>query len=366
MFDHAATRTQWTREMQSMRDVNFTFVIIPHTGRQRDGPSAECPYGTFETYYPVAPSAFNGTGAKCYTEIGRVPNNGIGANNVTAGGGGGGGVLGTIIAAAKAAGIPNGVHLGLMFASAEHGFPSQNRNGSYQSWGHYQASVASELVGQYGASVTGVYTEIEFSNSEGWMDVMPAFGHDYLGAIARGVATLPGGPGIRVWASPYSIGNLTRHPTGYTSPAGYAAGLRVAVDAAGGPTLFHGVAMQDSMGAQGNSFENASAFLGNISVAVPASVWANVEVFEVWPANCSWPDPCHGRHPAPWSRIALQMANEAAVLGGGAAATLIAWEWYSCFSPNAAEDPGHRFPAEAKANYEAYAQYLKGTAAAQQ
>jgi hypothetical protein len=30
------------------------------------------------------------------------------------------------------------------------------------------------------------------------------------------------------------------------------------------------------------------------------------------------------------------MANEAAQLGGPASATLIAWEWYLCFSPNAA------------------------------
>ena len=78
---------------------------------------------------------------------------------------------------------------------------------------------------------------------------------------------------------------------------------------------------------------------------------ANVELFEVWPRSCEWPAVCHGRHPAPWSRIVHQMvssihfpglffyaisvsqlyacvllkANEAAALGDDA--TLIAWEW---------------------------------------
>jgi DNA-binding HxlR family transcriptional regulator len=37
----------------------------------------------------------------------------------------------------------------------------------------------------------------------------------------------------------------------------------------------------------------------------------------------------------------------------------VAWEWYSCFSPNAVGDPHHPFPQEAKANYEAYMAYLR-------
>lgn len=44
------------------------------------------------------------------------------------------------------------------------------------------------------------------------------FGRDYLGTIARAVHAVPGTSEVEVWASPYSIGNLTRHPTGYVSP----------------------------------------------------------------------------------------------------------------------------------------------------
>ena len=53
------------------------------------------------------------------------------------------------------------------------------------------------------------------------------------------------------------------------------------------------------------------------------------------------------------------MADEAHALGGASQATLIAWEWYSCFSPNAVGDPRHAFPEAALANYRLYQQYLE-------
>ena len=119
--------------------------------------------------------------------------------------------------------------------------------------------------------------------------------------------------------------------------------------------------MQDSMGAQGNSFQNAADVLGNMSAEVPT--WANVEIFEIWPRSCqpSPTNPCHGRHPAPFDRIKKQMANEAGKLGRPQSATLIVWEWYSCFSPNAIGDPHHPFPEAAKANYVAYLEYLNAS-----
>ena len=112
------------------------------------------------------------------------------------------------------------------------------------------------------------------------------------------------------------------------------------------------------MGAQGNSFQDAADVLGNMSLYVPT--WANVEIFEIWPQSCqpSPENPCHGRHPAPFERIVHQMSNEALKLGGAASATLIAWEWYLCFSPNAIGDSHHPFPKVAKANYDAYIKYL--------
>ena len=360
------SQEQWDTDCKSMKAAKFDFLVVPHTGRQTAPASASCPHGRFEVYYP-APD-FNGTGA-CYEQVGDLDAEG--------------GTLGNVLRAARAAELSGGVHLGLMFAPSEHGFPQQT-NGSFADWGGYQASVAAHLHTLFGSEMTGVYTEIEFSNAEYWISAMTAFGRDYLGGIARGVAALPVPEGsIQVWASPYSIGNETRHPSGFVRPVAYAQAMRAAIDAAGGPNLFHHVAMQDSMGAQGNSFQNASDFLGNMSALVRS--WSNVELFEVWPRDCQWPDPCHGRHPAPWTRIVQQMANEAAQLGGAESATLIAWEWYSChffaraahrqrrshvlttpsfahryscFSPNAGGDPAHPFPAEAKANYDAYMAYL--------
>ena len=169
------------------------------------------------------------------------------------------------------------------------------------------------------AQIAGIYTEIEFANSDAWMDAMQSFGRDYIGGIARGVHDLLPPPTPAVWASPYSILNQTRHPVGYnTTPAEYAKGMRSLFDAVGGsggaggggPSLGH-VAMQDSMGAQGNSFANARDVLSNMTLQVPT--WGNVEIFEIWPRDCepSATNACHGRHPAPFARIKAQLANEA-------------------------------------------------------
>ena len=91
------------------------------------------------------------------------------------------------------------------------------------------------------------------------------------------------------------------------------------------------IAPQDSMGAQGNSFENVSTYVDAMRAASSAAArpfWSNIELFEVWPTSCAWPAPCHGRHPAPFARIKAQLANEAP-----RADALIAWEWESCLSP---------------------------------
>eukprot|EP00949_MAST-11_sp_MAST-11-sp1_P005194 g5194.t1 len=350
------TQDQWETDCRSMAQAGMKFLVVPHTGRQVAPPSKECPQGKFEMYYPLSAPLDDPT---CYSQIGAVNAEG--------------GTLGNIFRAAKLAGLTGGVHLGLMFAPAEHGFPSQKRNGTFANWGIFQGGVASALhslfAGHPGndyAKISGFYTEIEFSNDLVWEENMKKFGRDYLGTIGQRVARLTAAAhgDYQVWASPYSIGNLTRHPTGFSSPAEYATAMATAFTSANenapaSKPYFHHVAMQDSMGAQGNSFQNASDFLGNMTERV--TTWANVELFEVWPRSCQWPQPCHGRHPAPWSRIKAQMANEAAQLGGGEQAILIAWEWYSCFSPNAHGDPHHPFPNETLANYRSYMSYLGRT-----
>ena len=337
------SQAQWDLDVASMAAAGFRFLVVPHTGKQVGPPTAACTQGTFQTFYPP-PSSDH----QCYTQVGDLSS--------------GGGTLGNIFRAAAAHNMT--VHLGLMFAPAEHGFPSQHRNGTYANWGDFQGATARRLYQMFPQQILGgFYTEIEFANSDAWMANMSPFGHDYLGGIARAVHDFVPTPSKvlppMVWASPYSILNQTRHPKGYsTPPSVYAKGMRTAIDAAGGTGYFHHVAMQDSMGAQGNSFENAADVLGNMSAEVPT--WANVEIFEIWPRSCqpTPTNPCHGRHPAPFERVVRQMENEARKLGGAESATLIAWEWYSCFSPNAAGDPHHPFPKAAKANYDAYMQYL--------
>ena len=81
-------------------------------------------------------------------------------------------------------------------------------------------------------------------------------------------------------------------------------------------------------------------------------LWSNVELFEVWPRSCEWPDACHGRHPAPFERIKAQLENERPL-----AEKLIAWEWSSCLSPN---NGSETWPEATKANFEAYKAYLAG------
>ena len=102
------------------------------------------------------------------------------------------------------------------------------------------------------------------------------------------------------------------------------------------------------MGAQSNSFVNVSDYLGHIADASRKAgrpVWSNVELFEVH--NIS------GRHPAPFSRIVKQMANEAPLVD-----KLIAWEWTSCLSVRAGrylyKDTYPNATAELYEQYRAY------------
>ena len=77
--------------------------------------------------------------------------------------------------------------------------------------------------------------------------------------------------------------------------------------------------------------------------------------FQTAGASCEWPDVCHGRHPAPFSRIKAQLENEAPLLVGPSP-KIIAWEWTSCMSPTAGN--GAVFPDANLANYDAYKKYL--------
>ena len=337
----------WVAELRAMKDVGFEFVVIPHTGNQINAnATTQCPNGTFEVYYPVDDAILD---PACYEQKGALDYPG--------------GTLGLCMAAA--ARVDLNVHLGLMFAPAEHGFPLQS-DGTFYAWGQQQWIHAKALHALYGnySNLVGFYTEIEESNAQSWINAYPAFARDYWNEIAKRVKTELDDT-LKVWASPYSIGNLTRHPTGFVSPAEYET-TWTSIFRSYAPYLDL-VAPQDSMGAQGNSYENASDYLRAVARAAAnvnrsSLMWSNVELFEVWPPTCAWPSACHGRHPASFrDRIQRQMANEAAILSpddNGTSATLIAWEWRSCFSPYAANDPSIPFPNITKQNYEDYKRYL--------
>ena len=109
-------------------------------------------------------------------------------------------------------------------------------------------------------------------------------------------------------------------------------------------------------------FENVSSYLGqvaNASRSAGKAVWANTELFEVYPPSCQWPSACRGRHPAPFSRIVKQLANEARFVD-----KLIAWEWMSCLSAQAGRLLYKGMYPEANALlYAQYLAYVRGPSA---
>ena len=134
---------------------------------------------------------------------------------------------------------------------------------------------------------------------------MSALTGHYLEPLSRDIHNMTGtgsGSGTAVWASPYYVGNLTRHPDpgSYMTPRFYGDFWEQVFAMA--PDLDF-VAPQDSMGAQGNSFANVTTFLTELrgaSTRAGRKMMSNVELFEVWPQSCQWSPTtgnCKGRHP---------------------------------------------------------------------
>jgi hypothetical protein len=130
------------------------------------------------------------------------------------------------------------------------------------------------------------------------------------------------------------------------------------------------IALQDSQGERGqNSLADTAAFLGNCSAGAARqerAQWSNVELFQDWPPSCHWSRAdghCHGRAPAPMSRILQQIQLAAQVLGGhggsggGKQQQIIAWEWTSSLSPNGGTGKDN-ITKLTQANYKAYAEYV--------
>ena len=144
---------------------------------------------------------------------------------------------------------------------------------------------------EYSATLRGWYTDVEESNTRGELELMQDLVGHYLEPVARDIHEMTAKQAVPtiVWASPYYVGNLTRHPTAEVmTPRFYADWWEQVLVWAPHLDL---IAPQDSMGAQGNSFENVSTFLGELAAAsrrASRKIYSNVELFEVWPTSCQW------------------------------------------------------------------------------
>jgi hypothetical protein len=335
------TGEQWETDLAAMQTVGMTFAVLPHLARQVQPPDAMCPLGYFG-------ALFNATGlGECFSPLH------------------GGGTVETVLKAAAGLGMKLQLGLALSGELVTHDPQYNSTLAQYYAWVQWQ--VAERLFGiatdmGLADSVAGFYTEIEEYNAAWWLGQWDAWAQQYLGPVSKHIKSLR--PDLIVWASPYSVGNMTRYqPKNIINYRTYGDIWGQVFDWA---PDFDLVSPQDSMGAQGNSYENASDCLGNVTLGAmhaqrPRTTWSNVELFETWPPPpCQWPK-CTGRHPAPFERFQKQIQNEWSVLqsvGGIAEPVLIAWEWYSCLSPNGGTDS--RWANVTKANYELYKAWVTG------
>ena len=338
------TSEQWETDLAAMQAVGMTFAVLPQLARQVKPPDAKCPLG----YYAAL---FNATGlGECFSQKGTAEQ---------------GGTVETVLKAAASLGMKLQLGLATNGELVTHDPGYNSALAKEYAWLQWQ--VAERLFGiatdmGLAGSVAGFYTEVEEYNAAWWLGDWDAWAEQYLGPVSTRIKSLRSD--LIVWASPYSVGNMTRfEPKNIINFKTYGAIWGQVFDWAPNLDL---VSPQDSMGAQGNSYENASDCLGNVTLGGmhaqrPRTTWSNVELFETWPPPpCQYPN-CTGRHPAPFERFQKQIENEWGVLqsvGGIAEPVLIAWEWYSCLSPNGGAD--NRWANETKANYELYKAWVLG------
>ena len=334
---------EWRAEFRAMADVGMTIVALRSTVAElsESAPSAECPFGEWGTFFPPPgslPSA-------CFRQVG-----------VGVGGDAGASTFGLILLAARDAGLE--VHTGLAFTAAPAKDPRAwnasagseqfaTHEAKWTGYAELETSLAKAVWALFGAeyrsTLAGFYTDVEISNLSTFLDqtrgLATRFYRPFAGYVKKFLD-----PGLRVWASPYFVGNLTRRPEDQImDPALWAEWWRQIFKEA---PDFDFVAPQDAMGFQGNSLVNVSDYLGALREVVPGegrTLWSNVELFEGWPLSCQWPGPC-GRHPAPIERVQAQLANERPF-----AEKLISWEWLSCLSPHTSADTARLY-----ADYRAY------------
>ena len=324
------TAADWRADLQAMKAVGIEFFIVHHLARATSRAADDnCPLGYSDTYYttqqPESPEQQPPHGRVSCLQ----PRNGTGGTAL-------------LLVLEAAAELNLGVYLGFAMTGTplfvDHGrainitildaYTQLCLQIGQEAW--------SSITDTHRATIYGWYTMLEEWNDGMWSSLAPTWSSRFLNPLAYALKTQLRPTARRltnatVFASPYYIRNQTRRPDakyGDLSPAKNGRLWERILDQ--WALELDLIAPQDAMGAQGNSFENVSSYLGEIAAASRRAgrrVWSNTELFEVYPQSCQWPATCHGRHPAPFNRIKQQMANEAPLVDA-----LIAWEWTSCLS----------------------------------
>ena len=330
--------SMWKRDLEAMKTAQLRFFAVPHLARQIGPATAACPSGTFEAWFPSSsrlPTA-------CFTQVGDTSSSA--------------GTIGNILAAANATGLS--VHLGL---AKELRMDDQDKSvATLKAFADLQFAVAQQLAG-------GVHY---------WSDRCRGRDlHRGGGVERRAVAGLHAALRVDLLAGahpqhqedasrrPCRLGVALRslQPHALSHPKVPAA---VGVCRAVGGGARRVGARPRRRRAAGLEWRERELVCRRARAARQheprrraqrRSAWSNVELFEeVWPRSCQWPDECHGRHPAPFSRIRRSSRTRRR---SSPDPQVIAWEWTSCLSPTAGN--GAAFPEANKANYEAYLAHIK-------
>ena len=282
-IDLAYNQSQWDLELQAMAHVGISFVAVRAALQGVSSETAHgCKLGTYTAYYPtkLAPTA-------CYKVA-------------TAHGGN---ALEYVLSAAQKLDIrvhiaPAMPHTPFAWPPSAKTQPNKSKEEYYDELTALQVDAFADVWAafpQYRSTIAGVYTSLEEWNGPTWMadsNLVPLATH-YLEPLAsrlrnktgRSAAELP------VWASPYYVGNMTLHPTAQNASS-YASFWGEVWNRA---PSFDWIALQDSMGWQGNSLAEVGRALAALEQAGKAAgrqLWSNVELFEGWPLPCEYPTPC--------------------------------------------------------------------------
>ena len=305
--DLAKSASEWDAEFAAMAHLGIRFVAIRAAMRgETNSTAGGCELGTYAAHYATSIEP-----AACYPRA--SPSDG-------------GNALEYILDAAANHGLQ--VHLTPAMPAPPFRWPvsADKAEARYRSLATLQADIFDDVLAvfpRHRSTIVGLYTALEESNEPSWLssgNAEPMATH-YFEALALRF------PGLQVWASPYYVGNLTRHPTALTARAfaSYWADIWRAAP------HFGWVALQDARGKQGNSDAEVAEALAALQTAAAAAagprqqqLWSNVELFE----GCTPPATC-STQPAPIERIVKQLANEGPFVQG----QHIAWEWVTCLSP---------------------------------